>query len=165
MFGSIFEREICNNRHHRATLGWSVNAAKSIGLGYCAIVACGIYEHFFAAILQMWHRDCPCPHWATYVKILYDFQLPFLCVTNGFNPGGDARCRPWYSMFFTPQTPKTTMSDVYIDDDTNTPCVTLSYPIYSEHAGFLNWLFSLGRFFVFILLKCKVFLGCPFYTE
>eukprot|EP00667_Euglena_gracilis_P001806 EG_transcript_1808 len=46
--------------------------------------------------------------------------------------GYDARCRPWYSMFFTPQTPKTTMSDVYIDDDTNTPCVTLSYPIYSS---------------------------------
>eukprot|EP00667_Euglena_gracilis_P021342 EG_transcript_23338 len=51
--------------------------------------------------------------------------------------GYDPRCRPWYSMFYTPQLPRTTMSDVYSDSETGKPVVTLSIPLYSGSSQLL----------------------------
>eukprot|EP00667_Euglena_gracilis_P004288 EG_transcript_4307 len=47
--------------------------------------------------------------------------------TCGFDP----RCREWYTVHRDDQTAKTEMTAVYIDVQTHTPVVTLSYPILS----------------------------------
>eukprot|EP00667_Euglena_gracilis_P013681 EG_transcript_14133 len=46
--------------------------------------------------------------------------------------GYDSRCRPWYTLHNTTEAPKTRMTDVYIDNTSGQPAVTLSYPIFSN---------------------------------
>eukprot|EP00667_Euglena_gracilis_P001134 EG_transcript_1134 len=65
--------------------------------------------------------NATCPH-------SNEIEFPACNATCGFDP----RCRVWYTGHYADPSERTLMSPVYIDAQSGTPCVSLTFPIYSD---------------------------------